>query len=186
MKLFNTLAAWSTAALLASLAPPALSGEGHDHGEAPTPAAGPTLPRFAAVSELFELVGVVDGKRITLYLDRFADNSPVKDATLELELDGKPIPVERHGEGEFDAELEHELEPGIIAVTAAVVAGQDADLLAGELDVHKESGAGQATHEKGWGAYAGWLGGGVLVLGLVGWGALRRERARNDLTGGGA
>ena len=36
-------------------------------------AAGTALPRFAAVSETFELVGVLDGKQVTLYLDRFAD-----------------------------------------------------------------------------------------------------------------
>ena len=92
MKASLTLAAWSLAAVLAGVTPQALAGEGHDHGDAPAPAAGPALPRFTAVSELFELVGVVDGKHITLYLDRFADNSPVKDATLELQLDGKAIP----------------------------------------------------------------------------------------------
>ena len=95
------------------------------------------LPRFTAVSELFELVGVVDGKHITLYLDRFADNSPVKDATLELQLDGKAIPLETHADGEFEATLQDALNPGVVSVTATVVAGQDADLLAGELDLHE-------------------------------------------------
>lgn len=48
---------------------PAQAGEGHDHGEAPAAAAGSALPRFSAGSELFELVGVLNGKQLTLYLD---------------------------------------------------------------------------------------------------------------------
>ena len=74
----------------------AWAGEGHDHGDAPVTTGGPALPRFTAVSELFELVGVVNGKQITLYLDRFGDGSPVKDAKLELELGGVKVPVESH------------------------------------------------------------------------------------------
>ena len=45
------------------------AGDGHDHGEATTSAGGPALPRFTAVSETFELVGVLNGKQLTLYLD---------------------------------------------------------------------------------------------------------------------
>jgi hypothetical protein len=185
MKASLTLAAWSLAAVLAGVTPQALAGEGHDHGDAPAPAAGPALPRFTAASELFELVGVVDGKNITLYLDRFADNSPVKDATLELQLDGKAISVETHADGEFEATLQDALNPGVVSVTATVVAGQDADLLAGELDLHEEA---TEVHDESAGPglkpYAGWLGAGVLVLGLVGWAALRKGNARNRSAGG--
>lgn len=185
MKASLTLVAWSLAAVLAGVTPQALAGEGHDHGDTPAPVAGPMLPRFTAVSELFELVGVVDGKHITLYLDRFADNSPVKDATLELQLDGKAISVEPHAEGEFEATLQEALKPGVVSVTATVVAGQDADLLAGELDLHEQA---AEVHDESAGpglqSYAGWLGAGVLVLGLVGWAALRKGNARNRSAGG--
>ena len=81
------------AVLLLSVAWPAWAGEGHDHGDAPAAMVGPALPRFTAVSELFELVGVLDGTHLTLYLDRATDNSPVKDAKLELELGGVKVPV---------------------------------------------------------------------------------------------
>lgn len=186
MKPFNTLAAWSIAALLASAVPQALAGEGHDHGDAPATAAGPALPRFTAVSELFELVGVVDGKAITLYLDRFADNSPVQDASLELQLDGTTIPVERHADGEFEATLREALEPGVVSVTATVVAGEDTDLLAGELDLHEDAGAHDEPQASGWKPYAPWLGGGIVALGLIGWGVLRKGRVRNGQPGGAA
>ena len=189
MKASLTLVAWSLAAVLAGVTPQALAGEGHDHGDAPAPVAGPMLPRFTAVSELFELVGVVDGKHITLYLDRFADNSPVKDATLELQLDGKAISVETHADGEFEATLPEALKPGVVSITATVIAGQDTDLLAGELDLHEPA---AETHEEAAamdmkpdviGAGAGAL---VLVLGLIGWAALRKGNSRNRSAGGAA
>lgn len=142
------------------------AGEGHDHDEAPVAAGGPALPRFTAESELFELVGVVNGKQITLYLDRFADGSPVKDAKLELELGGVKVPVEPHAEGEFDVDLAQELKPGVISVAATVIAGDETDLLVGELDLHEEA-AASATPEHGWQEYAIWLVAGLAGLALL-------------------
>ena len=52
------------AALLIALAvcvPMARAGEGHDHGSEAPAAASQALPRFTAVSEAFELVGVLSG-----------------------------------------------------------------------------------------------------------------------------
>ena len=56
--------------------------EGHSH-DAPA-AASSQSPRFIATSENFQLVGILKGGRITLYLDREADNSPVVDATIAV------------------------------------------------------------------------------------------------------
>ena len=65
MKSTHLLAALSLAVLLLGTSMSATAGEGHDHGDAAPAAAGTALPRFAAVSETFELVGVLDGKTIT-------------------------------------------------------------------------------------------------------------------------
>ena len=124
------------AALMLATASPAWAGEGHDHGDAPTAMAGSALPRFTPASELFELVGVLDGTHLTLWLDHAADNSPVKDAKLELELGGIKIPVEAHGEGEFEATLAKPLAPGEFPVAATVYAGEVTYLLAGYRDIH--------------------------------------------------
>jgi len=163
----------------------AWAGEGHDHGDAPAATGGPALPRFTAVSELFELVGVVNGKQITLYLDRFGDGSPVKDAKLELELGGVKVPVESHAEGEFEATLTQELKPGVVAVAATVMAGEESDLLAGELDLHDEAAVTEA-HRHDWKEYLAWgvaiLAGLVLLVAIA-----RRVRAsRNNVIGGAA
>lgn len=181
----NTLLALIGAACLALPMTTAWAGDGHDHGEAPAVAGGPALPRFAAVSDLFELVGVVNGKQITLYLDRFADGSPVKDAKLELELGGIKIPVESHAEGEFEATLTQELKPGVVAVAATVMAGEESDLLAGELDLHEEA-ATNETQRHGWQETLTWgvagLAGLVLLIAIG-----RRVRAsRKNIIGGAA
>lgn len=158
------------AAVVTLLCAPALHAEdGHNHDHDAGPAAtGPALPRFAATSELFELVGVLNGKQLTLYLDHAGDNSPVKDAKLELELGGTKVPVESHAEGEFEAVLAEELSPGVIPVTATVAAGQQTDLLAGELDLHEEEQVEEA-HVHSWQEYAAWIVGGLVALAALLW-----------------
>ena len=134
------LSALLCASLLLFAGAPAWADAGHDHGEAPAAAAGPALPRFTAVSDAFELVGVLDGKRLTLYLDRFADNAPVPKATLELDIGGTTVKAEPHGgEGEFEVQLAEVPAPGVLPVTATVIAGNETDLLAGELDIHADA-----------------------------------------------
>ncbi|WIM05863.1 MAG: hypothetical protein OHM77_00815 [Candidatus Nitricoxidivorans perseverans] len=181
----KSLLALMGAACLALLMTTAWAGEGHDHGAAPAAAAGQALPRFAAVSDLFELVGVVNGKQITLYLDHFADGSPVKDAKLELELGGIKVPVESHSEGEFEATLAQELKPGVIAVAATVMAGAESDLLAGELDLHGETAVAEA-HRHDWKEYLTWSVAGLAGLALLIAIARRLRASRPNMTGGAA
>ena len=160
--------------------PAVLAGPGHDHADEPASKAGAALPRFAVTSETFELVGVLNGKQLTLYLDRTADNSPVKDARLELDLGGAKVDVKPHAEGEFEAVLAQAPQPGVIPVTATVHAGGETDLLAGELDLHAAA-HGESAHVHGWKKYAAWIGAGVgaLVLSLLGARRLTlRRRAR--------
>lgn len=149
---------------------------GHDHGDAATDTTTSAQPRFTAVSEMFELVGVLNGKRLTLYLDRSDDNSPVKDANLELELGGIKVQVKPSGEGEFETTLAQDLKPGVITVAATVVAGQETDLLAGELDLAQGAQADASVGRPPWKKYGTWGGAGALTLALLVWG-LRRLRA---------
>jgi hypothetical protein len=173
------LPAWLAAATL--IATPSWAGDGHDHGEAPAAVAGPAAPRFTAVSELFELVGIVEGKRLTLYLDRSADNSPVKGAKLELEVGGAKVALEEREAGEFHGTLAEEPKPGVIAVTATVTAGNDADILAGDLDVHEEAHADEVM-ASGWRTYALWGGVAAVAAVAVAW-ARRRSQPRARVGG---
>lgn len=90
--------------------------------------------RFAAASDLFELVGALEGRRLTLWLDRFADNAPVVGATLELEI-GETRVVARAVDDRYEADLPSPPAPGTLPVTVTVTAGKDMDLLAADLVV---------------------------------------------------
>jgi hypothetical protein len=128
----------------------------------------PGLPRFAATSDLFELVGVVNGRQVTLYLDRSADNSPVKDAKLELEFGGSKLDVKPRADGEFEATLAQPLKPGVIPVTATVAVAQETDLLAGELEIPAEAQTA-APPARRWQQFAGWTAAGLGALVALVW-----------------
>ena len=189
MPLHSSFSTWALALVL-GLAPfmpvSALADDGHNHGEAPAAAAGPSSPRFAATSDLFELVGVLDGQKLALYLDHAGDNSPVKDAQLELEVSGARVPVTRVADGEFLAALAAPLAEGVSPVTATVVAGNESDLLAGEIDVHAAAHA--HTEPLGWGRtlLLGGAAAAVLLAMVAVWGLRRGRTARAVRLGGAA
>ena len=182
--LSSLTAALGLALLLGGTPLAALADAGHDHGEAPAAPSGPAMPRFAAMSDLFELVGVLDGTQLSLYLDHAADNRPVADAQLELDLGGTPVPVTRVAEGEFRATLAAPLPEGETPVTATVVAGDDSDLLAATLDVHAPEVHTEAAAPR-WRSAGAWGAGAVVAVLALGW-ALRRARSATPAKAGGA
>ena len=172
------------AALLLLTGAPAWADAGHDHGDAPAASAGPALPRFTAVSDTFELVGVLDGTLLTLYLDHFADNAPVPKATLELDIGGATVKAEPHGEGLFEVQLADVPAPGVLTVTATVIAGNETDLLAGELDIHADAHE-DAAAPRNWRRIVGFGMGGLAALAVL-IALARRARASRTAQVGGA
>ena len=178
-----------TLALLPHLA---LADDGHDHGGAAPAAAGTALPRFSAESELFELVGVLQGRQITLYLDRAADNSPVTEAQIEVDINGVRLKATRHGTDTFEVVLAEAPKPGVLPITATVSAGADTDLLAGDLDIYEAVHADEAAAAPRWKQPALWAGGlaglaavlAVLLAVVVTVG--RRQRASRQAQAGSA
>ncbi len=157
---------------------------GHDHGAKLAVAADSAQPRFAVASDLFELVGVVSGTQLRLYLDRSTDNSPVIGARLELELGGAKIDIKPLADGEFEATLAEPLKGGILAVTATVFAGQESDLLAGEFEVRDPVQAAAAP-TRHWLNIAGWATAVLLALVALGW-LVRRLRGLRRARSGSA
>ena len=194
MKLFHPLVALSLATILLGpdLVRAAGDDHGHDHGDSAPAATGPALPRFAAVSELFELVGVLNGKQITLYLDRVADNSPVTEAKIELEIAGKKFLAQvrqgLHGADEFEVILPEAPKPGVLPITATVNAGADADLLAGELDIHEtaHTHSDEPAHLRSWKMVAAGAAGGIGGLAALVIAGRRFLRSRQVRAGGAA
>ena len=79
---------WIAVAMLLTLVvltSPKLAIAGDDHGEAVPAAAGTASPRVSSSSDLFELVGIAQGEKLVIYLDRFATNAPVLAAKIEVE-----------------------------------------------------------------------------------------------------
>lgn len=79
-------------ALACLLSVPCLASahEGHDHGAEPPPAPVAAAPRAEAVSKRFELVAVVAGADLVLYLDDVATNAPVAGAGIAVSLVDRP------------------------------------------------------------------------------------------------
>jgi hypothetical protein len=172
MKLIHSTAAALMALIFTLLSTLVMAGPGHDHGEAAPQAQGTALPRFVAVSEDLEMVGIVDGKQLTIYLDRFRDNSPINDAQIHIDIEGSKYKAEKHGVGEYEVILKDTLKPGVIAITATIQAGELNDLLAAELDLHEDE--EEPSHGSSWKGIALWTGAGLFAL--IALGAIVRIR----------
>ncbi len=173
MKVFYSL---TCILFLSFITPLAIAGAGHDHGEAAAQAQGRALPRFVAISEDLEMVGIVNGKKLKIYLDRFRDNSPVDDAQIDIDIEGSKYKAEKHGVGEYEVVLKDTLKPGVMAITATIQAGELNDLLAAELDLHTDE--EEPSHGSSWKGIALWIGTGLFVLMALGAVVRFRQQAR--------
>lgn len=128
-------------ALAVALACPAalLADAGHDHDEGKAVPAGPAAPRFESHSELFELVGVLENGKLTLYLDRYRDNVPVTNARLVVEADAFKVEATPGAGGSYTLPGGRFASPGHHALTFTVTAGDEIDLLSGVLEVVSSS-----------------------------------------------
>ena len=154
----------------------AWAGEGHDHGDAPAAATGTAAPRLTSHSDLFELVGMVEGNEMKIYLDRFATNEPVTDAKIEVEIGNIKGIAAAQADGSYIFKNDVFTKPGDLSVSFTIIAGKDADLLAGDLKI--DGPIDDHAHDENakpwlrWAAYAG----GALLLAAIVFVAMRRRR----------
>jgi len=117
----------SAAALFAVLAAfPLAAHEGHDHGPSPAMATD-GRPSFSAAAKHFEIVGVVHGSDLVLYIDGFADNIPVTGAAVHVAGDGQTAAATETSPGTYTTHAPFLTTPGEhrITVTASVGGTQD-------------------------------------------------------------
>lgn len=139
-----------TVLLLCAMHTLALAGPGHDHGDEAPVAAVEVLPRVVMESDLFEAVGLLNGRTLEIYVDHAATNAPVQNATLALQLNGQKVPLELHAEGEFDAVLPESALGEQISVALQVSTGDQTEVLTGTLLLSENGHAHEehAEHEE--------------------------------------
>lgn len=125
------------ALLVSATSVSAFAGEGHDHGEAKTPAAAASAsPRFQGHSDLFEVVGILKGDELSIMIDRYATNEPVLNAKVEVESGEMKKTAAFHPEhGDYSLPAGSFRKPGTYPITLTIVSGKDTDLIAGDLVV---------------------------------------------------
>ena len=112
----------------------AFSHTGHPHGDEAPPAAVQTAPRATAASPLFELVAVVSGTQLVVYLDRFETNSPVIGATIDVETPAGPVSAVQDGEV-YLLEAPWAAKPGTYELLFTIAAETDIDFLTATLTI---------------------------------------------------
>jgi cobalt-zinc-cadmium efflux system membrane fusion protein len=144
-------------------------------------AAGGTVPRLEASSELFELVARLHEDELSILVDRYESNEPVLGAKVEVRLGELKALAKFHADhGDYAVDdpalLKALAAPGEHALIFMIVSGEDSDLLDATLVV-----ADDAAHDD---AHIHWLewilvaGGALVVLGIILL-VLRRRRLRH-------
>ena len=162
--------------MLALLPVTVFADEGHGGHGAPSSALPATLaPRVEAHSESFELVGVLEGEKLTLYLDRFATNEPVTNAAIEIASGAFKATAQSSGEGIYTAPAAALTKPGQYPLVFTIRAADETDLLNGTLGVPPPPGA--VSHPHVWSEWLVWIAGALVALAGIAW-LLRRRMAR--------
>ena len=127
-------------------------GHNHDHGHEHQPApALPAPPKAVMSSHQFELVGELNEHGLLWYLDDYASNAPITDATLDIELDGKTARAEPLPDGRYQLHLDQPLAQGEHPLLATILTDTASDLLVGELHIdseHNEQQPGEQEHSE--------------------------------------
>ena len=165
---------------LTALIRPAWAGAGHDHGDAPAQAAGTASPRFTAHSDLFEAVGVLMGDELSITIDRYATNEPVLNSKVELESGSLKAVADFHADhGDYSVPSSTFKKPGTYAIVLTITAGDQTDLLAGELVVPSPD--AQATHDEhapSWLRWAAYAGATLLLVGVASIAIRKRKHSK--------
>jgi hypothetical protein len=125
--------------LVAGIFAVASAHEGHSHDQEiksqSNVAAAPTL---TAVSENYELVAIVQGRQMTVYLDQFESNAPVINADLDFDFSGTSVKATRNADGTYSVALPKNVDlKSSIPVTITILAAAGPDLLSGDLVIPK-------------------------------------------------
>lgn len=125
------------AALLGTawLAMPAAGHDGHDHGAPPPPVSTTIAPRADASSPDFEVVAIARGDRLTLTLDHFTTNAPVRGAEIEIDTPQGTQKAVAEGEGVFGLSAPWLAKPGTYDLAITVQVDSSIDVMTASLTI---------------------------------------------------
>lgn len=154
--------------------------EGHDHGPQAPPLPVSVKPRISAHSDAYEVVAIANGGRLTIFLDRYADNTPVTDARIEILAGSATVVGEPQGDSTYRAAVPAIEAPGKHALIFNIQHKDGDDLLEGTLEIPSAPSAATlppaAPQAAAWSTMALLLtGAAALVAGIAIGGGLRRR-----------
>jgi len=131
-------------------AAPVTAHEGHDLEIPESPGASRAVPRLVADSESYELVAVLEGQRLVIYLDRFEDNSPVTDANMIVTINEEPVVAQATGNGTYSVTSTLFERGGLFEFVFDIKAPEGDDLLIGKLTLPSAGAAGALANPMPW------------------------------------
>ena len=148
------------------------SSDGHSHA-APAPvvpmAINTAAPRLTSQTDQFELVGVLEGKILTMYLDQFGTNTPVSKAQIEVASGSWKANATEIAPATYTVAADTLTPPGKHPLTVTVLAGDASDLMDATLEVGAATPVpadGQLSQNTS--KWAIWSGAAVLSLAALG------------------
>ena len=144
----------AVSAILCSTLPltPASAHDGHDHG-VPTPGLPLSVePRAVAVTDSYEVVAVLKGTELVIYIDRFADNTPVTSATVTATIGADQRRAKVAPDGTYRVAAPEFAKPGKHELILAIDEGTASDLVIATLDnaaTHSSDGTADPTMPAG-------------------------------------
>ena len=123
-------------------------------------------PRASAQTEDFELLMVLQGRQLIIYLDRFADNQPVLDAQLELESAGLKAIAKQSSPGVYVLDLPKGWleKSGKYAFSISVEVGDLGDVMTASLEIPELNDTHQDAHASAFSTWWKWLLAATLLL----------------------
>jgi membrane fusion protein, heavy metal efflux system len=133
----HAIALWAVVLAVAVLAIPSrvLAHDGHDHG-APAFAMPATVnPRAVATGDEFEAVAILKDGTLVIFVDRFADNSPVTKAVVTVTTGNKDIVAQPAPDGTYRVAWPAASRTGRHDLVVGIQEGTVSDLLIGTLEL---------------------------------------------------
>jgi membrane fusion protein, heavy metal efflux system len=132
----HAIALWAMAlALTVAMPPLVLAHDGHDH-DAPAVGTPATVnPRAAATGDEFEAVAVFKNGTLLIFVDRFADNSPVTKAVVTVTIGTKDIVAQPASDGTYRVAWPTDARTGRHDLVVGIQEGTVSDLLVSTLEL---------------------------------------------------